>query len=267
MNDSEAHAHELVNKHFDNLKNELELYFKNSSNQVIQEKKALYEPQLNKLESQLKAEQDHFTQMEMDTGKNTTELARKEGILNKMLLKSARLHAKVRNNNLSSRAFHSWIESGTSKGILSRTYKSIYIDQAPKRIFFRKWFKKMLEKREIGYLNEIKQKFEKEAKTKAIESNKQISQLEAELAGARAELEMKQKNFRDMQQKLKKSFMRGVVNLNLEAMDVFNGSQYANLVEEVENNEQIIENNEPVDEGDEEFFIEEEPQISIIRHK
>ena len=62
--------------------------------------------------------------------------------------------------------------------------------------------------------------------------------------------------------------MRGVVNLNLEAMDVFNGAQFMDLMQEVEGNEvdhQDIETG--VNESDDDFFVEEAPSVSVIRHK
>jgi hypothetical protein len=62
--------------------------------------------------------------------------------------------------------------------------------------------------------------------------------------------------------------MRGVVNLNLEAMDVFNGAQFMDLMQEVEGDEaEHVDEEAPVNESDDEFFVEEDiPQISVILH-
>ena len=261
-------VHTLISDHFISFKDDLNKYLKDNEENIIQNRKNFYEPQIKQLEDEIKNLKDHYDEMERNTAQYTTELVRKENILNKMVNRSSKLHAKVRNNNIASRSFHNWIDIGTDKNILINSFKKIYLENPQKRIMFKRWIRKTNSKREYRFLNETKQKFEKEAKIKSLESNKQISLLEKELLFAKEELEKKQKNFKEMQQRLRKAFMRGVVNLNLEAMDVFNGAQFMKVTEEIEGGENSSENySENIEDVDDEFFVEETPNISIIRHK
>lgn len=257
----------ILDENFGRLANELEDYLRKHEQDVADERSAFYQPQIEELEDQLKEGREHYAELEEHVHGLTQVLVKKEAVLNKMVRLSAKLHQKVRNSNSCSRAFNLWAEMGTNKDVLANTYKRIFIINCLKRIFFRRWLRKMHHRREARIMHEIKTRFDKEARAKAAESNKVIEGIEAQLAEAKAELEEKQRKFLEMQQRLRKAFMRGVVNLNLEAMDVFNGAQFMDLMQEVEGNEaEHRDEDAPLDESDDEFFVEEAPQISVIRH-
>lgn len=264
---AEATLHEIVETNFFNLKEDLQKFLTYNEQVIAKEQDDIYSPIIQKLTDELNGHQTNFEHMQVTTQGHTAELTRKQEILRKLVDRSALLHTKVRNTNLTSRGFHSWIDDGTDKLILARDFEKIYIKNAKMRVLFRRWKRKMHKSREDRLENEAKQVYEKESRESGKRFNAQISKLEAELAAARAELEMKQKSFLEMQQRLRKAFMRGVVNLNLEAMDVFNGAQFMNLVQEVEGGTGGVHDAEnEVEEGDDEFFVEETPSVAVIRH-
>lgn len=258
----------ILEDHFAALSHSLEDYMRQNDQSIAEERKDFYMPQINELQEKIKEGEEIFTEMEEHASQVTTMLVKKEAVLAHMVQLSARLHQKIRNGNSYSRAFNRWTEIGTDKEVLAKVYERIYIVNAAKRIFFKRWVRKMYKQRENRFIHEIKTRFERESRAKAIESNRIIESLEAELAEAKGLLEEKQKNFLEMQQRLRKAFMRGVVNLNLEAMDVFNGAQFMDLMQEVEGNEAEHSNEDaPINESDDEFYVEEEaPKISVIRH-
>lgn len=264
---AEETLHQIIQTNFDNLRDDLQKFITYNDQVVAKEQNDVYSPIIAKLTDELNSYQTQFQQMQTLTQDNTAELTRKENILRKLVEKSALLHTKVRNSNISSRAFHTWIEDGTEKLILTRRFESIFIKKATERVFFRRWIRKMHKRREDRLELEARHIYEKESKESSKRYNAQITKLEEELAAARAELESKQKSFLEMQQRLRKAFMRGVVNLNLEAMDVFNGAQFMNLVQEVEGGTGGVHDSEnEVEEGDDEFYVEEAPNVAVIRH-
>ena len=263
--DEQLHA--ILDENFTRLANELEDYMKRHEGNVAAERTNFYQPQIDDITERIRQGEEEFGGLRGKVTELTKHLVKKEGILNRMVRLSAKLHQKVRNSNSCSRAFNLWSEMGTNKDVLANTYRRIFIIHSLKRTMFRRWLRKMYRKRENRIMKEVKTRFDKEARAKAAESNKVIESIEQELAAAKAELEEKQRKFLEMQQRLRKAFMRGVVNLNLEAMDVFNGAQFVDLMHEVEGNEADHRDEDaPLDESDDEFFVEEAPQISVIRH-
>ena len=264
---SEQELHQLLDDSFTKLKDDLEIFFQKHQDAIFQEQSDFYQPKIDALEEELEDRQNEHERMKNEIQENTSELERKKAILQNMINRSSILHRKVRNANVTSRSFHSWIENGTSKVLLIRRFESIYIKNAILRIMFRKWVRKMHRKRDVRVEMEARLMYERESRARSAEYNAQIDLLERELANARHELESKQKSFIDMQQKLRKAFMRGVVNLNLEAMDVFNGAQFMGMAQEVEGKSGGTHDSEnEIEEGDEEFYVEESPNIAVIRH-
>ena len=264
---AEQELRQIVTGNFNHLLEELEDFFGRNQETIADEQNNHYTPIINKLQAELSNAKEEFAQMSNDAEDRTAELSRKRAIMDNLIARSAKLHLKVRKANIASRAFHSWIDDGTMKGILSRRFYAIYIKQALVRTLFRRWVRKMHNKRVARVETEARQIYEKESRARANEYKAQIAQLEKELEDARNELETKQKNFIDMQQKLRKAFMRGVVNLNLEAMDVFNGAQFMDMAQEVDGRRGGVHDSEnEVEEGDDDFYVEESPDIAVIRH-
>ena len=265
--EAEPELHQILDENFNKLRDDLEEFFRRNQQTIADEQSKVYSPIINKLEGELHEALEEYEQTNEATRDNSNELARKNAILANLIKKSAKLHRKVRDANIMSRSVHSWIEDSNDRLLLARRFEDLYIKNAIPRVFFSRWVRKMHQKRNQRIENEARQIYEKESRSRAAEYNAQIEKLEAELANARNELETKQKSFIDMQKKLRKAFMRGVVNLNLEAMDVFNGAQFMDMTQEVEGKTGGTHDSEnEVEEGDDEFYVEESPNISVIRH-
>lgn len=259
--------HELLDDSFAQLATTLEEYMRRNQRSIAEERSDFYTPQIESLKDRIRQGEELFANMEMNSGDMTSMIVRKEAVLDHMVKLSSRLHGKMRNGRSCSRAFNLWTEIGTDKVIASSMFKRVFLTGACKRIFFRRWRRKMYAAREFRLTHEVKARFEKESKAKSAETGRVVDRLEAELAAAKGELEEKQKTFLEMQQRLRKAFMRGVVNLNLEAMDVFNGAQMTDLVQEVEGAEaESVIDEAPVNESDGDFFVEEAPPVSVVRH-
>jgi predicted RNase H-like nuclease (RuvC/YqgF family) len=221
------------------------------------------------LEAKIHDCEEEYARMEADASDSTTELARKEATITRLVAMCGRLHQRVRNGKGCSRALKVWAEIVIDRPILIRAFKRIYFYSRLKRNFLRHWRRKMYKRREERFHAELKSRFEKQRRAQAAETNRIIGALEDELRTARAELEEKQQTFLELQQRLRKAFMRGVVNLNLEAMDVFNGAQFMDLVQEVEGNEaEHFDEEAAINESDDEFFVEDDSvPISVIKHR
>jgi predicted nucleic acid-binding Zn-ribbon protein len=268
MSTPEEELHEILDYHFAELVQSLEEFMRKTEREIALDRRDFYTPKIRALEAAIRDLISEFNQMEADTSDQTIVLIKKEAIIGRLVKLSARLHQKVRNGNSRSRAFNLWTEIGTQKTVLLRTYRRIFVANAVRRALFRRWVRKMHQQREHRLSHEIRTKFEREARARTAENGRIVEGLERELESAREELEEKHQKLLEMQQRLRKAFMRGVVNLNLEAMDVFNGGQVMDLIKEVEGNEAEHYDDEAVlHESDDDFFVEEAPSISVIRHR
>lgn len=97
---------------------------------------------------------------------------------------------------------------------------------------------------------------------KETESAQKITALEAELDAVKQLLVEHEAQHDEMQQKLRRAFMRGVVNLNLEAMGVFGEVP---TTEVPASQKHITQRAKGPDEDD--FVIEPAPRISVVRHR
>jgi Mg2+ and Co2+ transporter CorA len=262
-------VHEILEVHFARIVEDLENYMRRKESELAQDRHDFYTPKIEALEDKIRTAEEEFLRMESDASVSTTELHRKRAAIQRLILLSARLHQRVRNGRMCARSLKAWAEIGTDRLILIRTFKRLYILSRLKRAFFRRWIRKMYKRREERIHAEIKARFEKQRRAQTTETNRMIGGLEEELKVARAELEEKQQRFLELQQRLRKAFMRGVVNLNLEAMDVFNGAQVMDLIQEVQGNEaEHFDEEAAINESDDEFFVEDDSvPISVIKHR
>ncbi|KAH0795531.1 centrosomal protein [Histomonas meleagridis] len=196
-------------------------------------------------------------------------LVRKQAILNNLIEMCSKLHQKLRDGNTRSRYFNTWVQMGTDKEVLYEAFHSIYIERAIERLFFRRWNRLMHKKRLRRLESRIRKRYSSILKTKEEESLQIIQDLEAELATAKSELQKSQENFNQMQDRLKKAFLRGVVNLNIEAMDAFDGAPFANENSEVESQSTIEDDfiDYDDDDDDDDFYVEDVPSVSVIKHQ
>ena len=259
---------QIIDNNFQQLFKDLEAYYHANEERISQEQKDFYSPQISQLEAQLHESEQLYDNMESKATTFHHDIIQKEAVVQRMVHLSSQLHSKIRNGNTCSRFFQSWVSDGTDKDVLLRSFEAIFLHRAQQRIFFRRWSRKTIVKRDARLTREIRTRYDKEMKSKSTDFNRQISQLESQVAAARALLEEKQRNFIEMQQRLKKAFMRGVVNINLEAMDVFNGAQLMGMMQEIEGGEQGQHDvDAPVDESDDDFYVEDAPEVKIVRHQ
>jgi uncharacterized coiled-coil protein SlyX len=259
---------QILDTNFTKMVHDLESYMRSFEDQIAKDRSDFYTPKIKALEAKIQEQEQAISEMESASSDSTAELVRKEAVIARLVQICARLHQRVRNGKSCSKSFNLWTEMSIDRPILIRAFKRIYFVNQLKRTLFRRWVRNMRRKREGRFSHEIHSRFEKESRARAADNNRILKSLDVELAAAREELEQKQQSFLAMQQRLRKAFMRGVVNLNLEAMDVFNGAQFMDLMQEVEGDEaEHIDEEAPVNESDDEFFVEEDaPQISVIRH-
>lgn len=263
----DAQLTEIINSNFQHLIQDLEAYLHENDEKIAKEQDAIFTPQIQQLQNMLSDAKQQYDDMDSRASESNQEIIQKEAVLQRMVNLSSQLHSRIRNGNTCSRFFKSWVADGTNKDVLYNSFYAIYIQRAFKRSFFRRWSRMMFRKRDRRLTRDIKSKYDKEMKSKSADFDRQISDLEEQVAAARAELNEKQQNFLEMQQKIKKSFMRGVVNLNLEAMDVFNGAQLMSMMQEIEGGEKGIHDKDaPIDESDDDFYVEEAPKVTVVRH-
>jgi hypothetical protein len=137
-----------------------------------------------------------------------------------------------------------------------------------KLTFFRRWIRKMDRKRGNRLNVELKTRFDQQRRAQAAETNRVVVGLEGELRVARGELKQKQERFLELRQPLRNVFMKEIVNLNLEAMDVFNGGQFMDLIQEVEGNEaEHFNEKAAINETDDELLVDDDSvSISVTNH-
>jgi hypothetical protein len=268
MTEAGDSVHGILEVHFANMTSDLENFMRRTEEDTAKDRAGFYNPQIQALEDKIRNCDEDRERMEAAASESTIELARKEAAITHLVGLSSRLHQRVRNGKSLARSVKSWEELGTDRVILVRAYKRLYLFSRVKRTFYRRWIRKMHKKREERFHIELKSRFDKQRRAQAADTNRVLTGLEDELAVARAELEQKQQRFLELQQRLRKAFMRGVVNLNLEAMDVFNGAQFMDLIQEVQGNEaEHFDDEAAINESDDEFFVEDDSvPISVIRH-
>ena len=151
--------------------------------------------------------------------------------------------------------------------------KQLFMDNAVLRLLFRRWVRKMFKVRFIRRKRELKRSNNREIKHQESEASQRIVALQSELIAVKELLAEHERQHGDMEKKLKRAFMRGVVNLNLEAMDVFGDipatddflSAALNPPKKSEK-KQILLSDDQSEDGDD-FYVEPAPRISVIRHK
>ena len=111
---------------------------------------------------------------------------------------------------------------------------------------------------------ELRRSCEKDLRMKETEAAQRITALQAELDAVKQLLVEHEKQHGEMQQKLRRAFMRGVVNLNLEAMDVFGEIPTVDTVKDKNATITQVVKDDSDDEDD--FFVEPAPRISVVRH-
>lgn len=253
--------HSLVDKHHGTLEEELQDLFGRIRTRLLKEHNSKFTPVITKLERQA-AEQNL---------QNTTETKRKEEledriakadiIKERFLSHLALYRAKEKQAKDKSRVFKAWADMTSGRSIMNRIAHQLYIAEPMKRILFKRWVRRMRKVRIQRQKRELRRARERGLRAQEAEAAQKITALQTELDAIKQLLQDHEKQHGEMQQKLRRAFMRGVVNLNLEAMDVFGEVP---TVETVSQEKITQKRRNSSDEDD--FVIEPAPRISVVRH-
>jgi hypothetical protein len=165
--------------------------------------------------------------------------------------------------NLRSKIFKAWQRLSGEREIMLCTIGQLYLYEPAKRIAFKRWVRKMRKVRLQRQKREARRACERDLRARETESIQKISALQSELDAVKQLLVEHEQQHGDMQEKLRRAFMRGVVGLNLEAMDVFG---------EVPTSESLRRGrgdgiDQRRDEDGEDFVVEPVPRIAVMRHR
>lgn len=172
---------------------------------------------------------------------------------------------KDRTANTRSRIFKAWADMATERSIMARAAGNQFIRGRPTRILFSRWVRRTRRVRLQRQKRDLRRSCERDVRQKDSEAAQRIAALQAELDAVKQLLVEHEKQHGEMQEKLRRAFMRGIVNLNLEAMDVFGEVPTAETVPTTRLERSRGRAADPRDEGDD-FVVEPAPRISVIRH-
>ena len=266
--------HEYVDNHHETLDEELQNLLRSMKFRLIKENQEYYQPIIQKCERRV-AEQRLKNATEKKRGEQLQDqLNRTNLIISRFVIHIANLKARDHTANIRSRVFKAWADLATGKKIMSDAIVRLYLDRPMRRILFKRWVRRMRKVRQQRLGRELRHVMQQDISQKETEQTQKITALRAELQAVRQLLVEHEKQHDEMQQKLRRAFMRGVVNLNLEAMDVFGEvptevapPPVRKSAEVVTANDNNNNNNNDDDDDENDFYVEPAPKISVIRHR
>lgn len=261
--------HEYVDNHHETLDEELQNLLRSMRYRLIKENQEYYQPIIQKYERRV-AEQRLKNATEKKRGEQLKEqLDRTNLIISRFVLHIANLKARDHTASTRSRVFKAWADLATGKQIMANTITRLYLDRPMRRILFKRWVRRMRKIRQQRLGRELRHIMQQDISQKETEQTQKITALRAELQAVRQLLVEHEKQHGEMQQKLRRAFMRGVVNLNLEAMDVFGEVPTEVPPPQVRKSAEVAAANNLNDDDEDEndFYVEPAPKISVIRHK
>jgi len=229
----------------------------------------LYTPKITQLERKIEEQKVSNITMEQRTGQTDEKMQRLNTLVDRIVDHIALMKMRDRVANQKSRVFHAWRDMATSRKVMEGFMVRVYLDEPMKRILFKRWARKMRKARRIRQKRELKRNCDRDIRMKETESSQRIAALQSELVAVKELLVVYEQQHSDMQQKLRRAFMRGVVNLNLEAVDVF-GDIPSTDIPQIPLASKTIKSKKRVQgiqEDEDSFFVEPAPRISVIRHK
>jgi hypothetical protein len=221
-----------------------------------------YQPVIDQLERSLAEQVSHYESEQRRSADLATKLAVTDTILIRLVNHIILYKNKDRTANTRSLIFKAWADLATGRAILARTATDLFVRDRQRHILFSQWVRRMRRVRLQRQKRDLRRSCEHDLRQKDNEAAERIAALQAELDAVKQLLIDHEKQHGDMQEKLRRAFMRGVVNLNLEAMDVFG---------EVPTTEALPQTrvergrSRPADDG-KDFVVEPAPRISVIRH-
>ena len=237
---------------------------------LIKENQEYYQPIIQKFERRV-AEQRLKNATEKKRGEQLRDqLDRTNLMISRFVLHIANLKARDHTASIRSRVFKAWADLATGKQIMTSTIARLYLDRPMRRILFKRWVRRMRKVRQQRLGRELRHVMQQDISQKETEQTQKITALRAELQAVRQLLVEHEKQHGEMQQKLRRAFMRGVVNLNLEAMDVFGEIPTEVPPPPIRKSAEIAaatNHQDDEDEDENDFYVEPAPKISVIRHR
>ena len=253
--------HGLVDNHHQTLEEELQDLFGKIRARLIKEHNRQFQPIVKKLERQA-AEQDQQNDTEKRRGEDLeTRLGKIDIVISRFLEHLAYYRDKEKQSNQKSRVFKAWADMASGRSIMRRISYQLYLAEPMKRILFKRWVRRMRKVRIQRQKRELRRAGERGLRQQESEAQQKITALQSELEAVQQLLLDHEKQHGEMQQKLRRAFMRGVVNLNLEAMDVFGEVPTAEAVAKP-----VISQRQKGSDDEDDFVIEPAPRISVVRH-
>ncbi|OHT13188.1 hypothetical protein TRFO_16743 [Tritrichomonas foetus] len=236
---------------------------------LYQEHQQYYQPIIQKLERRV-AEQNVKNATEKKRGEQLEgELERTKLIISRFVYHIAELKARDHLRNVRSRVFKAWADIASGRAIMANMTVRLYLTQPMRRILFKRWVRRMRKVRQQRLGRELRHVCQQDISQKETEASQRICALKSELQAVQQLLIEHEKQHGEMQEKLRRAFMRGVVNLNLEAMDVFGEVPTTEVVPPpVRKSAQLAAaTQDSSDDDGNDFFVEPAPKISVIRHR
>lgn len=240
---------------------------------LYNEHKNYYLPLLKDLERKVEEQALANQTIVQRSSRVDSEIEKIKYFINRLVDHISVFATKDRISNDRSLIFRAWRDYATCKNIYTNTFMRIYLDEPMKRLLFKRWLRKMRKIRYIRQKRELKRLCTRNIKAHETEAVQKITALQSELTAVKELLAEHEKQHGEMQKRLRRAFMRGVVNLNLEAIDVFGDvspEEVLPVVNATKKGGQVPKqpvSYKPDSDDDDDYYVEPAPRISIIRHK
>jgi hypothetical protein len=193
-------------------------------------------------------------------------LAKTDIILSRLIDHIIVYRHRDRTASLRARIFSAWADYATDRTIVLRIATERFLHEPAKRTLFHRWVRRWRKNSVQRKKRELRRTNDRDLKVQEGEGLQKIAALQAELDAVKQLLIDHEKQHAEMQEKLRRAFMRGVVNLNLEAMDVFGEVPTAEAIPPPRA-ERARGKRRDARDGADDFVVEPAPRISVIRHR
>ena len=254
----------ICDSHQEQMDEELQALLQASSQRILKLHQKHFQPQIEKLQRQI-AEQNLRNEATKKRGNELdTQAGKNDLIIDRFCAHIAFLRIKQRSANQRSKIFKAWKDFALDKLAVINLAQKLYTQEPMKRILFRRWVRRMRKVRSLRLKRELRRQCQMDLRSKETEATQRITSLQSELLAVNQLLAEHEKQHDEMQKKLRRAFMRGVTNLNLEAMDVFGEIPTS---ENTNGRNTTTQNTHHEDSDDDDFYVEPAPRISVIRHR
>lgn len=257
-------VNQIIDAHHDSIEDELQEILRTMDKRLVSQNKKHYEPLIQGLERQVEEQRLKTAGASQRQKQLANEETHTEKSTDKFLDMISDLKNHVKTVNDKSRIFKAWAKLAIGRDIMEELGNQIYLKEPLKRIMFKRWVRKMRRVKSQRQKRMLKRQLQQEVRTRETEDSQRIVALQSELSAVRHLLEEHEKQAAEVEAKLRRAFMRGVVNLNIEAMDVFGEVPTADTFA---NGQAAVPPSLQEEDDEPDFYVEPAPRISVIRHR